>query len=64
LLTSAWLVTRTEKTIKNYPQNFGKAKVREFGYCKNFEKGIFCLFSTTCIHSGHFNILIELSAIF
>jgi hypothetical protein len=29
--------------IKNYPQKFGKAKVREFRYCKNFVAGIFLL---------------------
>jgi len=26
------------KDNKELPQNFGKAKVREFGYCKNFER--------------------------
>ena|SRR5688572_14995470 len=46
-----------DKKIKNYPKNFGKAKVREFAYCKNFETGIFCLFSTTCsLLSGYTNL--------
>jgi hypothetical protein len=33
---------------KELPPNFGKAKVREFAYCKNFAMGIFCLFSASC----------------
>jgi hypothetical protein len=34
--------------IKSYPQNFRKAKVREFDNCKNFETGIFSLYSASC----------------
>jgi hypothetical protein len=34
---------------KELPQNFGKAKVREFDNRKNFAPGIFSLFSVSCI---------------
>ena len=43
------------QAIKNYPQNFGKAKVREFNNCKNFDSGIFYLFSSSWRRSRHKN---------
>ncbi len=35
-------ISGTEKAIKNYPQNFGKAKVMEFNKYKNFAARNFC----------------------
>jgi hypothetical protein len=45
----AFAVSYGGRGNKELPQNFGKAKVREFDNRKNFAQGIFDLFSISCI---------------